>query len=409
MGKKHKKNTDNDTTIENNPNTTKKDDATTPQENPLATLHDDTHALLEQGEKSLVKKKDTPLLKQNETQHDDSNNSSKENTTLSEQPDILNSSKEKAKEYAHEGMATLREFFALLLSFITALFPNLGDIFKWHILKKLFAMVRIEHTLFALPFAYVGLLIASKGSVHFIAFILITIAMFGIRSFAMAMNRIVDVHFDSLNPRTQKRELVTGEVTMGQAKAFAFISLCIFIVACACINTTLLALTPIPIIFSVLYSYMKRFTWYCHFILGAILGLAPIAGELAILGSITPEVVTLAFGILFWVAGFDILYSCQDADFDKEHSLYSIPACFGISTALLIAKLCHVNTILFFFLFGLFAGLNVIWYIVWLGIAGLLLWEHSMLSENDISKINHAFFTINACISIAVLIGVYFA
>ena len=314
--------------------------------------------------------------------------------------------KEKAKEYAHEGFSMLRQFLQLLFSFITALFPNITDIFTWQVFKRLCIMVRIEHTVFALPFAYIGLLIASRGSTNVIAFILITIAMFGIRSFAMTINRIADITFDSMNPRTQNRELVTGEITMGQAKAFAFVSLCIFVVSCALINTTVFALSPIPIIFSILYSYMKRITWYCHFILGGILALAPIAGQLAILGSISGEVITLSFGILFWVAGFDILYACQDTDFDKEHNLYSIPACFGIPTALLIAKLCHVNTILFFFLFGILAGLNIIWYFVWIAIAGLLLWEHSMLSPYDLSKINHAFFTINACVSIAVLVGV---
>lgn len=315
----------------------------------------------------------------------------------------------KAKEYAHEGISMLRQFMQLLFSFITALFPNLADIFKWSVFKKLCIMIRIEHTVFALPFAYIGLLVASKGSTNMYAFILVTLAMFGIRSFAMTVNRIVDVTFDSLNPRTQHRELVTGEITMGQAKAFAFVSLCIFIAACALINTSLLALAPIPILFSAGYSYMKRVTWYCHFILGGVLALAPIAGELAILGSVTGDVLTLAFGILFWVAGFDILYACQDADFDKEHNLYSIPSCFGIPTALLIAKLCHVNTLIFFFLFGFLAGLNFIWYCVWTAIAGLLLWEHHMLSPTDLSKINHAFFTINSCIAIAVFIGVYFA
>ncbi len=355
---------------------------------------------------------ETALVEQQEHSVQESTNRVEQDTHTTVETDIQKRTyvtKEKAKEYAHEGISLLKEFFSLLLSFITALFPNIADIFTWSVFKKLCMMVRIEHTVFALPFAYIGLLLASRGNTNIIAFILITIAMFGIRSFAMTVNRIVDVSFDSINPRTQNRELVTGEVTMGQAKAFAFVTLCIFIISCALINTTVLALSPIPIVFSVFYSYMKRITWYCHFILGVILALAPIAGELAILGSITGDVVALSFGILFWVAGFDILYSCQDVDFDREHNLYSIPACFGIPTALLIAKLCHVNTILFFFLFGFLADLNIVWYIVWIGIALLLLWEHHLLSPDDLSKINHAFFTINACISLAVLVGVYFS
>lgn len=373
----------------------------------------DKEAVHSEAQGELNKHEDTvsqnyPIVEMSETPHE---NEEKQSSTPNDTPYSMKSyvSKEKAKEYAHEGISILREFVTLLLSFITALFPNIADIFRWSVFKKLCIMVRIEHTVFALPFAYIGLLIASRGTTNITAFILITIAMFGIRSFAMTVNRIVDISFDSMNPRTQNRELVTGEVTMGQAKAFAFVTLCLFIISCALINTTILALSPIPIVFSVIYSYMKRITWYCHFILGAILALAPIAGELAILGSVSGDVLTLSFGILFWVAGFDILYACQDVDFDREHNLYSIPACFGLPTALLIARLCHVNTIIFFLLFGLLAGLNIVWYIVWIAIAGLLLWEHHLLSPHDLSKINHAFFTINACISVAVLIGVYFS
>ncbi|MGL4722253.1 MAG: 4-hydroxybenzoate octaprenyltransferase [Desulfovibrionaceae bacterium] len=309
--------------------------------------------------------------------------------------------------WQEHAVSLLKQFFSLLTSFLLAIVPDIREIFSAKVFMSLCKMVRIEHTIFALPFAYTGFIIASQGNISFSAFFFLTLAMFGIRSFAMTLNRLIDLNYDKLNPRVASRELVTGDITIAQAKSFLFFSLVVFVVSTAFINTFLLMLSPLPIALSIIYSYTKRYTWTCHFVLGATLALAPIAGELAVVNTVSNGVALLAFGILFWVAGFDILYSCLDKEFDEKHHLYSVPVCFGIPTALLIAKFCHINTIIFFLFFGLFSGLGLLWYLVWVFIALALLWEHYILSEDDLSKMNQAFFTINACISIAVLIGTF--
>lgn len=173
-------------------------------------------------------------------------------------------------------------------------------------------MIKIEHSIFALPFAFAGAFIASGGIPAWKPFVLLTIAMVAVRSFAMAFNRVVDLPFDRRNPRTQNRPLVTGEITRLQTWAFIVVMAVVFVLACAGLNRLCLMLSPLALGISALYSVMKRFTWLCHFVLGAVLGLAPLAGWLSVDPVFTLPAVLLFWGVLFWVAGFDILYSCQD-------------------------------------------------------------------------------------------------
>lgn len=267
-------------------------------------------------------------------------------------------------------------------------------------------MIKIEHSVFALPFAFAGAFIASGGVPAWKPALLLTIAMVAVRSFAMAFNRVVDLPFDSRNPRTQNRPLVTGEITRLQTWGFIAVMALVFVLACAGLNRLCLLLSPLALGISALYSVMKRFTWLCHFVLGAVLGLAPLAGWLSVDPVFTLPAVLLFWGVLFWVAGFDILYSCQDTAFDIEVGLHSVPARFGIPTALVISTFCHVNTVVFFLLAGWAAGLSWAWYPVWGIVSLVLVLEHRLIRADDLSRVNMAFFTLNGVVSIVVFAGV---
>lgn len=267
-------------------------------------------------------------------------------------------------------------------------------------------MIKIEHSVFALPFAFAGAFIASGGVPAWKPLLLLTIAMVAVRSFAMAFNRVVDLPFDSRNPRTQNRPLVTGEITRLQTWGFIAVMALVFVLACAGLNRLCLMLSPLALGISALYSVMKRFTWLCHFVLGAVLGLAPLAGWLSVDPVFTLPAVLLFWGVLFWVAGFDILYSCQDTAFDIEVGLHSVPARFGIPTALVISTFCHVNTVVFFLLAGWAAGLSWAWYPVWGIVSLVLVLEHRLIKADDLSRVNMAFFTLNGVVSIVVFAGV---
>lgn len=267
-------------------------------------------------------------------------------------------------------------------------------------------MIKIEHSVFALPFAYIGLFLGGKGWPGVLPFVLLTIAMVAVRSFAMAFNRVVDLPFDSKNPRTQTRPLVTGEITTGQTWAFITIMAVIFVLACAGLNSVCLALSPVALAVAALYSLLKRVTWLCHFWLGAVLALSPIAGWLAVDPILTLPATIFAFAIVFWVAGFDIIYSCMDHEFDTSAGLNSVPVQFGIPTALVISSFCHVNTALLFLLAGWSAGLGWPYFAVWAVVSTVLIWEHRIISPDDLSKANMAFFTLNGLISPAMLLGV---
>ena len=271
-------------------------------------------------------------------------------------------------------------------------------------------MIKIEHSVFALPFAYIGAFLAAGGWPGLWKLGVLTAAVVAMRSYAMTYNRLADLQYDRLNPRTKNRPLVTGEITTLQAKRFCMGAAFIFVAACALLNSLCFFLSPIPLALSAFYSYTKRFTWLCHFILGSVLGLAPLAGWLGVDPSaLSPQAALLFFGVTFWVAGFDILYSCLDIEFDQSQNLHSVPVRFGLKQALFLSSFCHVNTCLFFLLVGWSAGLSWIYYLVWALVAGVLAYEHRLVSADDLSRVNLAFFTLNGFVAMALFVGVLLA
>ena len=267
-------------------------------------------------------------------------------------------------------------------------------------------MVKIEHSVFALPFAFMGAFAAAKGWPGWTNLILLTIAMVCIRSFAMAFNRIVDIRYDRLNPRTANRPLVTGEITKFEAWSFCGVMALGFIFSAFRMNELCLALSPVALAVAALYSYTKRFTWLCHFVLGLVLAMAPMAGWLALIPEFSLPPVLLASAVLFWVAGFDILYACQDLDFDTQYKLHSVPVRFGIASALTIAGFCHVNTTLLLLLAGWGMGFAWPWFAVCAAVAALLYWEHTLVRPDDLSRLNLAFFALNGVIAAILFLGV---
>ena len=268
-------------------------------------------------------------------------------------------------------------------------------------------MIKIEHSIFALPYAWAGAFLAARGMPPAWSLVFLTIAMVAARSFAMAFNRLVDLPFDSDNPRTQNRPLVTGVISTRQTWAFCGLMAVIFVVACACMNQVCLWLSVPALVFSAIYSVLKRFTPLCHFGLGATLGLAPLAGWLSVdPGSLGMAPILLFFAVTFWVAAFDVYYAFQDMDFDAAFGLHSIPATFGTETALVLAAFSHAMTSIFLLLSGFAAGLSWPWYVVWLGITLMLFVEHRLMRPQDLRHVNTAFFTLNGIISPVVLAGV---
>lgn len=268
-------------------------------------------------------------------------------------------------------------------------------------------MIKIEHSVFALPYAWAGAFLAARGLPPWKELLFLTLAMVAVRSFAMAFNRLVDLPFDRANPRTQRRPLVTGAVSTRQTWAFCGLTGLLFVFFCAKLNDICLLLAVPALLFAAFYSLLKRISHFCHFWLGATLGLAPLAGWLSVdpTGmSLAPVMLFLA--VTFWVAAFDIYYAFQDIEFDKSAGLCSIPAVYGPDTALALAAFSHCMTALFLVLTGLAAGLCWPWYLICCGIGLLLLWEHRLMRPQDLLHVNTAFFTLNGIISPVVLLGV---
>jgi 4-hydroxybenzoate polyprenyltransferase len=275
----------------------------------------------------------------------------------------------------------------------------------WRKTLLLARMVKIEHSIFALPFAYLGMLWAAGGWPGWKAFLSLTLAMVAVRSFAMAVNRLVDLPIDAKNPRTLTRPLVTGEICVFETRVFIAACALIFVGACALLNPLCLALSPVALVWSGLYSYTKRFTRLCHFFLGSVLGLAPLAGWLAVSPAIEMAPVLLGLGVTFWVGGFDILYACQDVEFDRAEGLHSIPAKVGVEAALALSTQSHAVTSIFFLLAGWAAGAGLIYAGVCLAVAAILLVEHRMISAQDMSRVNLAFFTMNGFVAVFLFAG----
>ncbi|EGB15699.1 4-hydroxybenzoate polyprenyltransferase [Pseudodesulfovibrio mercurii] len=261
-------------------------------------------------------------------------------------------------------------------------------------------MIKIEHSVFALPFAYMGAFLAARGWPGLYNMVVLTVAMVAVRSFAMAFNRYADLDIDRENPRTQGRALVTGELSTRFILVFIAGTAVVFVAACAMMNTLCLMLSPVALFMAASYSFCKRFTYWCHFVLGSVLGLAPVAGWICVTPSISLPSVLLFCGVVLWVAGFDLLYACQDADFDREHGLYSIPARLGVAAALGVSSLSHAVAAAFFLLAGWAASLGGIYFTVAALMGVTLMAEHLLVKPDDLSRVNVAFFTMNGIISV---------
>jgi len=263
-------------------------------------------------------------------------------------------------------------------------------------------MIKFSHSVFALPFAFVGALLAANGIPSVEKIVWITVAMVSGRSAAMGLNRIIDLKIDAKNPRTKNRELPTGKVSLKQAWIFVFVSIVVFVFSAAMLNPLCLALSPIAVAFFVFYPYTKRFTYLSHFILGITISGAPLGAWIAVKGSINWQILPLCIGVVFWLAGFDTLYALQDYEFDRKEGLFSIPARFGIKNALYLARLFHFVTFVMLVVTGMIFKLGGAYY-VGVTIAGLLLfYEHSIVKEDDLSRLDMAFFNMNGYLSLTV-------
>lgn len=267
-----------------------------------------------------------------------------------------------------------------------------------------FRMIKFEHSLFALPFAFTSMFIASNGLPPLRIVLWVILAMVSARSAAMGLNRLIDAEIDKRNPRTQNRDLPAGNITKTVTFFYIIASLAIYFFAAFMLNKLAFMLSPIPVLIFILYSYSKRFTNLCHVILGLALGLAPLCAWVAVTGSVSVTPLIICFGVVAWVAGFDILYAIQDIDIDKKEGLFSIPAAVGVSGSLLISRILHALAFLLFLLLTSAADLGYI-YIVGIFLSGaFMVYENTLVSKDDLSKLNMAFFNINAYISITIAI-----
>lgn len=267
-------------------------------------------------------------------------------------------------------------------------------------IKIYLEMIKFQHSIFALPFAYFGAFLAGMKVPGTLTLLWITIAMVGARSFAMALNRLIDIEIDRKNPRTSNRALPKGILTISNAVFFSLISLGIFLLAVYNLAPICRYLWPVVVIPFVIYPYTKRFTFLSHFMLGFCLGLAPIGSWIAITNTFSFEPFIIGMAVLCWVAGFDIFYAIQDIEFDRKQGLYSIPAKFGITKSLVFTKVLHTVSVAMLLWLGIRLKLGVFYFAGVTLTAVLLAYENSLIKPNDLSKLNMAFFTMNGVISI---------
>ena len=261
-------------------------------------------------------------------------------------------------------------------------------------------MIKWEHSIFVLPFALCGAMLAADGlpSAHTLAWIIV--AMVAARSAAMAFNRLADASIDAANPRTRTRALPAGTLSPGFVITFVLVSCALFIFAASRLNRLSLSLSPFALAVVLLYSYTKRFTRWSHLVLGVAMGIAPTAAWIAVRGSLDLRILLLTAAVTFWGGGFDILYACQDYDFDRKAGLHSIPTYFGISKSLWIARCFHLSMIFLLIILVATFGLGKLAIAGVIAVALLLAYEHSLVSPHDLSKLNAAFFTMNGVISV---------
>jgi 4-hydroxybenzoate polyprenyltransferase len=270
--------------------------------------------------------------------------------------------------------------------------------------RTILEMIKFEHTIFALPFALTSALLAADGMPSGRVLLWILVAMIGARSSAMAFNRIADLHYDRLNPRTAERALPRGVLKIGDVWLFTMVSAAVFVLASKKLNPLAFTLSPIALIVILGYSYTKRFTSLSHLVLGLALGIAPVGAWIAVTGRLDFAPMVLSAAVMFWTAGFDIIYTLQDLEFDREQGLFSIPKALGPARALLVSRIFHLATVGLLFWFGTLLSLGVAY---WIGVAfvGILLaYEQSLVKADDLSRVNVAFFNTNGLVSIGFLI-----
>jgi 4-hydroxybenzoate polyprenyltransferase len=267
-------------------------------------------------------------------------------------------------------------------------------------------MIKWEHSIFALPFALTGAVLAAGGFPQLSTLLWIVVCMVSLRTAAMAFNRLVDAEIDRINPRTATRAIPAGALTKGFVAAFTLLSIAVFVSAAAALNHLTLLLSPIAIAVVLSYSYMKRITRWSHLVLGLALGIAPSAAWIAVRGTLDPRIIVLTGAVLLWVAGFDVLYACQDFEHDRANGLNSVPQSFGLKGAFLLARTMHL------LMLALLVWLVVLFQLGPVAMGGvgavalLLLYEHSLISPQDLRRMNAAFFTLNGVISVIFFLAV---
>jgi len=267
-------------------------------------------------------------------------------------------------------------------------------------LKITLEMIKWEHSIFALPFALCGAMLAAGGLPTWHQLGWIVVAMVSARSAAMAFNRLADASIDAANPRTATRALPAGVLTPAFVTTFVLISCGIFVLAASQLNRLTLWLSPVALAVVLLYSYSKRFTRWSHLFLGFALGIAPAAAWIAVRGSLDARILLLTAAVTFWVGGFDLIYACQDYEFDRQHGLHSVPRYLGIHVALWVARVFHLVMLALLVVLVFAFGLGKLAFVGVFAVAALLAYEHSLVRHDDLSKLNAAFFTMNGVISV---------
>ncbi|MCL4396457.1 MAG: putative 4-hydroxybenzoate polyprenyltransferase [Chloroflexi bacterium] len=281
-----------------------------------------------------------------------------------------------------------------------------------HQLRILLDNIKFEHTIFALPFAYLGMVLAANGLPTLHQFFWITVAMASARTFAMSLNRLVDRELDARNPRTMNRPLPRGLISPRAVALVVGAAFVLFEVAAWQLNTLCLALSVPALVFLTGYHYAKRYTWLSHWILGFTDGIAAAGGWVAVRATFDPLAALLWFVVVAWMAGFDLIYACQDVEVDRREGLHSVPSQFGVATALSLARVNHAVTIVALAVVGLVAGLGWVYWAGWLVVAVLLAYENAIVKPDDLSRLNVAFFNVNGYVSVLVflsaLLGLWF-
>ena len=277
-------------------------------------------------------------------------------------------------------------------------------------LKKiaiLLEMIKFEHTVFALPFAFMGAFLSARGVPGMATFVWIIMAMVGARTCAMGFNRIVDREYDKLNPRTASRALPAQAVKLSEAWIMVILAAGLFFFACYNLNQLTLILSPFALGLTLFYSLTKRFTWLCHIVLGLALAFSPLGGWVAVSGSLQNYPYALSWGVLFWVAGFDTIYACLDADFDAEIGLFSLPSRFGRKNAFRLAVTFHVIAFILFVLTGIVSRLHFPYYVGIVFTGASLFYQHIVVNPRNLSRIQLSFFTMNGIISLTLFVATW--